>query len=331
MSIATEQVEIDVAAAPRSSVSWTGVIAGALAAAAISLILMVLGAGFGLSIISPWSAGSVATAAVGSVIWLVVVQWIASGLGGYLAGRLRNHAADPVDERFFRDTVSGFLAWALATLVVAGLLASVVSAIVGTGTQATATVAAGAASAAGSAAQGAASNPANPLAYYVDTLYRPANPAAPATATATPAPTAGTAAPATPTPAVAGTMPAPTAGGTSTSGGDLTAVDAETTRIFTNGLMQSQFPQADEDYLASVVAARTGVSADQAKQRVNDAVTALEKAKTDAQTAADNARKAAAHLALYTFLSLIVGAFIAATAAALGGSHRDELLGTVVR
>ena len=313
MSIATEQLEIDVAAAPRSSVSWTSVVAGALAAAAISLILLVLGAGFGLSTVSPWSAGSVATAAVGSVIWLIVVQWIASGLGGYLAGRLRSHAADPVDERFFRDTVNGFLAWALATLVVAGLLSSVVSAIVGTGTQAAATVASGAASAAGSAVQGTASNSANSLAYYVDALYRPTNPSAAAAAPAT----------------APGTTAATAPGATTSSGGDMTAVEAETTHIFANDLAASQFPQADADYLASVVAARTGVSADQAKQRVSDTVTALQKAKSDAQAAADSARKAAAHLALYMFLSLIVGAFIAATAAALGGSHRDELLATL--
>jgi len=42
-------------------------------------------------------------------------------------------------------------------------------------------------------------------------------------------------------------------------------------------------------------------------------------------SAADDARKAAASFALYTGLSMLVGAFIAAVAGKIGGHHRDDL------
>jgi hypothetical protein len=48
---------------------------------------------------------------------------LASGLGGYLAGRLREKwVGIRTDEVLFRDTAHGFLAWALATLIVVTLL-----------------------------------------------------------------------------------------------------------------------------------------------------------------------------------------------------------------
>jgi len=49
--------------------------------------------------------------------------WLASGLGGYLAGRLREKwVGIRTDEVVFRDTAHGFLAWALAALIVVTLL-----------------------------------------------------------------------------------------------------------------------------------------------------------------------------------------------------------------
>src|SRR5581483_8597924 len=51
-------------------------------------------------------------------------QWIASGIGGYLAGRLRTKWTGlHTDEVFFRDTAHGFLAWALGTVMMVLLLA----------------------------------------------------------------------------------------------------------------------------------------------------------------------------------------------------------------
>src|SRR5262245_20537060 len=71
--------------------AWGAIIAGAVAAAALSLILLALGSGLGLSAISPWSyQGATATSVtIGAIVWLLFTTVAASGLGGYLAGRLR--------------------------------------------------------------------------------------------------------------------------------------------------------------------------------------------------------------------------------------------------
>jgi hypothetical protein len=45
---------------------------------------------------------------------------------------------------------------------------------------------------------------------------------------------------------------------------------------------------------------------------------------TKARQIADAARKAGAYLSIYTGVTMLIGAFIAAVAAALGGRHRDE-------
>jgi hypothetical protein len=326
MSLVTEEVElVDLSA--RSGVAWAAIIAGAFAAAAISLILMVLGSGLRLTVLSPWSSSgaSLATIAVGSLVWLIIVQWIASALGGYLTGRLRSRSSDPADEVFFRDTANGFLSWALSTVLVAALLTSALAATVGTGAQVAATVA-------GGAAQGAlqtgvlstATSVADPTAYFVDALFRPATPSAsadqPAATATTPTTDTGVAGPTA--------TPPSSQAGPSTNTAD---VRAETGRILMNGLASREFPTADVDYLANVVAAQTGLPADAAKQRVNEIVQKMQAIKADAQAAADQARKNAAKLSIFMFLALIIGAFIAAATAALGGQLCDDQSPVVVR
>src|SRR6218665_1045483 len=107
--------------------AWGPVIGGAVAASSLTLILLLLGAGVGLTMVSPWSgeSASFTTVTVTAAIWFVVVQWLSSALGGYLTGRLRTKwAGVHTDEVFFRDTAHGFLSWALATVVVVGLAGS---------------------------------------------------------------------------------------------------------------------------------------------------------------------------------------------------------------
>ena len=113
-----------------SAVEWAAIVGGALAAVGISIILFTLGSGLGLSTVSPWSWSNPSPTTFGIVagIWLIVTQWLASALGGYLTGRLRTKwVGIRTNEVFFRDTAHGFLAWALATVLVAtffGLAAS---------------------------------------------------------------------------------------------------------------------------------------------------------------------------------------------------------------
>ena len=108
-----------------SGVHWGAITAGALGAVGITFVLTSLGPALGHVIVSPWSpSGSTPTAfGLAAGIWLIVTQWLASGLGGYLAGRLREKwVGIRTDEVLFRDTAHGFLAWALATLIVVTLL-----------------------------------------------------------------------------------------------------------------------------------------------------------------------------------------------------------------
>jgi hypothetical protein len=117
-----------------SGVSWAAVIAGAFVAAALSLSLLALGAGAGLSSLSPWSNSGVSPSAVGvgALLWLAIIEIISCSLGGYIAGRLRTKwVTVHTDEVYFRDTAHGFLVWAVALVVTAAFLTSAASAMVG--------------------------------------------------------------------------------------------------------------------------------------------------------------------------------------------------------
>ncbi|WFP62188.1 hypothetical protein [Mesorhizobium sp. WSM4904] len=277
-----------------SAVSWGPIVAGAFAASTLTVILMLIGSGLGLTMVSPWTgaSASAATFAVSAAVWLVVVQWLSSGLGGYLAGRLRTKwVGIHDDEVYFRDTAHGFLAWALATLLVAGVLGSALSATVGAGVQAASNVASGAAAGATSAATNAASGTTdgNTLGYFVDTLFRPAD-----TSTVAPA------------------------------GQNDAGVTAQASRILVASAARGEVSAEDKTYLAKLVASRAGLSQADAEKRVDSVLAGMEDAKNKAKAVADTARKASATFALVGALSMIVGAFIASIAAVLGGKQRDE-------
>ena len=184
-----------------SAVSWGSVFAGAVGAAALSLVLFLLGTGLGLAVVSPWVSDGISGTAAGvsTIIWVTVVQLLASALGGYLAGRLRTRwVTVHTDEVFFRDTAHGFLAWAVATLLMATLLSSAIGTAISTGLKAGGEVAKTAATVAGAGAASAAtsedSGNANPLGYFVDSLFRKATdraaPASPTPDNSAPAPAA---------------------------------------------------------------------------------------------------------------------------------------------
>lgn len=298
----------------RSGVSWGAIFAGAAGAASLSLILLVLGTGLGMSSVSPWTHQGVSAGAIGvaTILWLSFTQIAASGMGGYLAGRLRTKwAGVHTDEVYFRDTAHGFLAWSVATLLTAALLSSVVGSIVGAGAQAGATVASGAATAVGMAGAGAgaaASQSAQdggtgPMNYFIDSLFR-RDASAPAAATGD----AGTGQPATPERGTA-------------------AANAEVSRIFLNSIRTGALPPEDARYVGQVVAQRTGLSQQDAEKRVNDtyakAQATLRDAQAKAREAADAARKASAYAALWLVVSMLIGAFVASFAATYGGRRRD--------
>jgi hypothetical protein len=145
------------------SVSWGSIIAGAFVAAAVSLALFALGAGLGLSSVSPWADSGISASTFGNVagVYLVVVAVMSSAIGGYLAARLRTKwTGIHTNEVFFRDTAHGLIAWAFATVLSASALGAAVTHIVNG-------AAAGAAPAAAQAAPQA-----NPSRVFVDRLFR---------------------------------------------------------------------------------------------------------------------------------------------------------------
>jgi len=172
MVIETVEISTPYEESADPAISWAAIAAGAIAAAALTLVLLAFGAGMGFSAVSPWgnSGVSASTFEIGTGVYLIVVAMLASTIGGYITGRLRTKWVDVhVHEVFFRDTAHGFLAWSFATVVSAAFLAAAASNIAGGASS-------GFAAAAGlSATQSAGSD--GPVDYYVDALLR-SNPVA---------------------------------------------------------------------------------------------------------------------------------------------------------
>jgi hypothetical protein len=150
-----------------AGVSWAAVLAGAIASLALTLVLLSLGAGLGFSVVSPWANSGVSATSfeIGTGLYFIVMAMISSALGGYLAGRLRNRwIGVETSEVHFRDTAHGFLAWALASVLGAVILASPATSLI-TGMTS-------------GAMQSAASSQSGPMDIYVDTLLRRDTPAA---------------------------------------------------------------------------------------------------------------------------------------------------------
>ncbi|MDH4395115.1 MAG: hypothetical protein QE278_05530 [Limnobacter sp.] len=230
-------------------------------------------------------------------MWLTFTQLLASALGGYLAGRLRTrweglHA----DEVYFRDTAHGFLSWAVAALATAVLLTSVIGSILGTGVQAGASAIGGVGAAAAESAM-APNNESNsasgsPMGYFIDTLFR-----------------------------------RPVAGNDASGPVDASTL-SEVSRIFMNASRTQPMPPEDVRYVGQLIASRTGLSQADAEKRVTQtyaqAQARLNQLEESTREMTDKARQASAYGAIWLFVSLLVGAFIASFAATLGGRERDN-------
>ncbi len=92
---------------------------------------------------------------------------------------------------------------------------------------------------------------------------------------------------------------------------------SEAAQLIANAVGKKQMDAGDRTYLANEIARDTGISPDQAQARVDKAV-------SDAQAAADTARRTALILGFLTAATLLVSAGGAFFAAGLGGKHRDE-------
>jgi hypothetical protein len=268
--------------ASMSAASWPAIVAGAFVAIAVAVVLLALGSGLGFAMISPWSdqGVTVTTFAATTAIWLIVIEWLSSAAGGYIAGRLRTRwIGTHTHEVFFRDTAHGFVTWAVATVLLGTVLAVSLTSVIGAGVHAATAAAAG-------SAQRVAGAATPSYALGLDRLLRPSDVAA------------------------AHSGPDPR----------LEVTDMIVQAVATH----STVSEADRSYLSELVAARTGVAADEAQRRVNDFIATANEARDQVKAGADAARKVAAKTAIYGALALAVGAFIASLTAAMGGRLRDE-------
>lgn len=273
------QMEAD---ASRPAFSWGVAIAGALAATAVSLIIITLGSGIGLSLVSPYgSSVSAGTLTIAGAVWLILAHVAGFATGGYLAGRMRVRSHIPGDETKFRDAAHGFMTWVIA--VILSVLALAAASMFAAGTTAVVT---------GMIGAGAAAKPSEPAglsrdasAYYLDMLFRPGQGAAPQ-------------------------QPA---------GQDVQR--DEVGRILAMSLRNGKLADEDRTYIARVVAARTGLSEDEAQKRVTDIENRTREA---ARQAAETARKAASYASFWTFMALLMGAVAATLGGMLGGELRDD-------
>jgi hypothetical protein len=283
-----------------SYVEWAPIIGGAVAAAAISLVLFAFGSAIGLTAISPWPNSGLPAWLVAVIValWILVVQAGSYALGGYLAGRLRMPLPGTTEtEKHFRDGSHGFLVWALGMVISAILLSWTAGAIVKTGAEAAATATSGTVEGALRGGASVRGNSVDPIGYAIDRLLRPAATAAPAPAGATSIP-----GPSSPT----------------------SAEHDEALRVFMSALSAGSLPAEDRSYLAGQVSARTGLPAAEAEKRVDETFSAIQQAETQAREAADHARRGAAIAGFLTAAALLIAAAAAAAGAGLGGKHRDE-------
>ncbi|UTY58961.1 hypothetical protein [Massilia sp. erpn] len=267
-----------------SGVSWGAILGGAAAAASLSFILLFLGLGLGLSSISPYAYND-APIAGSTIAWVIFMQLAASAVGGYVAGRLRvKWAGVHTDEVHFRDTAHGLLAWGVATLLTASLLAGGMRAALSGAIDSTAAIGQTAATAmAGDKSKGNEGRAFSVIDYATDVTLR--------SATATP----------------------PT---------DIER--AEIARIFGPALAAGSLPPGDRGYLAQIIARRSSLPQADAERRVDEIYSRAANARAKTLQVADEARKAAAHSALWMFVALLAGAFVASLSATFGGRSRDN-------
>ena len=277
-SYAREGAAVTVAASV-ASLSWGAIIAGAFGACALSIFLLALGAGLGFSITSPVPRPGMSahTAAIVIGIYLLATATFASVVGGYLAGRLRATWARVHTDEVYFRDT--------AHGFVAWALATLMTVSV-LGFSGLAVVSAGTVGTTAGLSQGAAMTAVqpggDPNAYFVDTLFR-------ADAAAAPQP-----------------------------GQDAAATRAEVGRIVGRSLTRREdMSSADRTCVTQVIAARSGVSREEADKRLTETM-------NQARAAAEEARKSARDLALWIAASLLMGAFVASLAAAGAGQLRDR-------
>ncbi|MCW5722270.1 MAG: hypothetical protein KIS86_14105 [Devosia sp.] len=261
-----------------SYVDWAAIFAGIVFASAVSLLFISFGSAIGLNMVGFQAREGAPPILIGiaAASWFLWVQISSFMAGGYLTGRLRRRHFDATeDESDMRDGAHGLVVWAGAMVVGAVLAVGGVGAV--------ANAVGSAASTAAIAASNVAEDAVDPNAYFVDTLFRSAQPV------------------------------------------DAAVARDEAGRIFTQAALGNGTVTAeDRAYLASLVAANTGLTPEEAQARADQVIANVEAARQQAIEAARMARNTAIIAAFLLAASSLVSAIGAYWAAQKGGNHRDK-------
>ena len=282
----------DTVLAPESGVdtgyrfSWGLAIVGGVSATAITFFLLTLGSGFGLMLVNPLSSANPSgfNFLTGGAIYFFVAQAFGFAVGGHLAGRLLGPIVESNVQETFRAVAHGLMAWCVAILATLTMIGLIGASAAGNG----ATIAAL------YTFQASKSDTNSPLAYWVDTLFRPE-----ISATGTPS-------------------------------SDLTQNDeaqnasahAEAGRILSTALLQAEPMQsADQDRLAVLSAKSAGISTDKALVRI----VALESdIRAKAVITAEKVRRAARDASLWLAASMLFGALVSMLSAVFARIEDDR-------
>lgn len=271
-----------------SYLDWGSIIGGIVLASALSVVMLAFGSAIGLSFSTATvsAKGFAIGAGIGAALWFIWVQVSSFMAGAYLTGRLRKRKHDSTKHEVeVRDGSHGLLVWAGGVLIGTYIALGGVSSAVNSVGNIAKTATMSASTMANSSTGGA-------MQYYTDVLLRsPAN------------------------------------GGATAVRADRTMISSEINTILAKAALPTatSAPNADDRaYLAQVVAQQTGVSADVANTRVNEAYASIESTKTEVVKAAETARRVGIIAAFLLAASMLVSAAAAYWAATLGGNHRDE-------
>jgi hypothetical protein len=335
---------------PTSRFSWSAAFAGAFIAAGVTFLLLTLGSGIGLSLVTVRheTAHGAQVFLTAGAIYFLAAQAFGFAVGGHVVGRLIGPALETSREEDFRAGTHGLVAWALAVVATASIVAL---SVIAAGSAATNGAVNGAlASTVPGPSRTADASQSPATSYWVDKLFRPANSqqaslawrqyAQNDTGTQTDMPAAnsetqsgqptdnlqpgdtGTAAPppasgdshvfltnGTSAPPAASTPVVAATQGFRSIGAD----KAETGRILTIGMAKGGALAADDRaQVARLVSNDVGITYDAAVSRVRDVEARIH---DDEVQTAEAARKAAAFASLWTAFALLFGAVVAVFAA----------------
>jgi hypothetical protein len=276
-------------------VSWASVFAGVAVALAVQVLLGMLGTGIGMSTIDPLHAGGTPSASalsIGAGLWWSVSSFIALVLGGWIAAQASGYL------RHFDGLLHGLLVWALATLITIYVLGSAIS-----------SVASGAGSVLTASAHGIAEPKSSALLW--DDIKEEAK-------------------------ALLSLQQANTPSGSTRAihaGSRSAMLDLEFNLALEQFLTTDKLDvkKTNHTKLINLLMARTGMSVDEATNRVNSWEQVYQQAKQKAREAADNAAKAASWLALWGFFMIVLSAIAGAVGGIVGTSIPDMDVETIVK